>query len=189
MFFRLPIVKFFSRLLNRATITVALVLLQAGWLLWAFSYLTTGRIWVNAALRLLSLFIVLYLVRKDEDSSYKIIWIVLIGLLPLLGGALYLVFGNKAPSKGMRRRMQSVEKAHTGDLAQQPGPARQLAGRYPYLKEKPYLLPVAWINRILKYGKETAGGSADNNAAQSIKIGNGRVALLKEYGIIGSGRE
>ena len=122
MFFRLPIVKFFSRLLNRATITVALVLLQAGWLLWAFSYLTTGRIWVNAALRLLSLFIVLYLVRKDEDSSYKIIWIVLIGLLPLLGGALYLVFGNKAPSKGMRRRMQSVEKAHTGDLAQQPGP-------------------------------------------------------------------
>lgn len=128
MFFRLPIVKFFSRLLNRATITVALVLLQAGWLLWAFSYLTTGRIWVNAALRLLSLFIVLYLVRKDEDSSYKIIWIVLIGLLPLLGGALYLVFGNKAPSKGMRRRMQSVEKAHTGDLAQQPGPARQLAG-------------------------------------------------------------
>ena len=128
MFFRLPIVKFFSRLLNRATITVALVLLQAGWLLWAFSYLTTGRIWVNAALRLLSLFIVLYLVRKDEDSSYKIIWIVLIGLLPLLGGALYLVFGNKAPSKGMRRRMQSVEQAHAGDLAQQPGPARQLAG-------------------------------------------------------------
>ena len=128
MFFRLPIVKFFSRLLNRATITVALVLLQAGWLLWAFSYLTTGRIWVNAELRLLSLFIVLYLVRKDEDSSYKIIWIVLIGLLPLLGGALYLMFGNKAPSKGMRRRMQSVEQAHAGDLAQQPGPARQLAG-------------------------------------------------------------
>ena len=62
-------------------------------------------------------------------------------------------------------------------------------GRYPYLKEKPYLLPLAWVNRILKYGKETAGGSADNNAAQSIKIGNGRVALLKEYRIIGSGRE
>ena len=93
MFFRLPIVKFFSRLLNRATITVALVLLQAGWLLWAFSYLTTGRIWVNAALRLLSLFIVLYLVRKDEDSSYKIIWIVLIGLLPLLGGSIGALLG------------------------------------------------------------------------------------------------
>ncbi len=70
-----------------------------------------------------------------------------------------------------------------------PPPARQLAGRYPYLKEKPYLLPLAWVNRILKYGKETAGSPTDNNAAKSIKIGNGRVALLKEYGIIGSGRE
>ena len=41
----------------------------------------------------------LYLVRKDENSAYKIGWIVLIGLLPLLGGALYLAFGNKAPAK------------------------------------------------------------------------------------------
>ena len=101
MFFRLPIVKFFSRLLNRATITVALVLLQAGWLLWAFSYLTTGRIWVNAALRLLSLFIVLYLVRKDEDSAYKIGWIVLIGHAAAAGRcAVSGCLATKHPAKG-----------------------------------------------------------------------------------------
>lgn len=68
-------------------------------------------------------------------------------------------------------------------------PAQQLTGRYPYLKKKPYLLPIAWINRILKYGKETAAGTPDNSAAQSIKIGSERVELLKKYGIIGSGRE
>ena len=65
-------------------------------------------------------------------------------------------------------------------------PARMLSGRYPYLKEKPFLLPFAWASRILSYGKETAAGSADNSAAQSIKIGSGRVELLKKYGIIGS---
>lgn len=86
-------------------------------------------------------------------------------------------------------RCPAARKAGNSVLRTVFPPARQLAGRYPYLKEKPYLLPLAWVNRILKYGKETAGGSADNNAAQSIKIGNGRVALLKEYGIIGSGRE
>ena len=80
-------------------------------------------------------------------------------------------------------------KAGNGLLRTVFPPARQLAGRYPYLKEKPYLLPLAWVNRILKYGKETAGSPTDNNAAQSIKIGNGRVELLKKYGIIGSGRE
>ena len=120
MFFRLPFVKFFSQIFNRATITVALVLLQTGWLLWAFFSLTTGRVWVNAGLQLLSLFIVLYLVRKDEDSAYKIIWIVLIGLFPLLGGAMYLVFGNKMPSKKLRLQMQKVDAAHKAELAQQP---------------------------------------------------------------------
>lgn len=110
MFFRLPVVRFFNRVINRATVTVALVLLQIGWLLWAFFSLTAGKVWVNAGLNVLSLFITLYLVRKDENSDYKIIWLVLIGMMPLLGGALYLAFGNKAPAKRMRQRMQAVER-------------------------------------------------------------------------------
>ena len=117
--FKLPFVKFFSRIINRATVTIALVLLQAAWLLWAFWAFTTGRVWLNGLLKALSICIVLYLVRKDENSAYKIGWIVLIGLLPLLGGALYLAFGNKAPAKGLRTRMQKVERAHTADLAPQ----------------------------------------------------------------------
>ena len=110
--FRLPIVKFFSRIFNRVTITVVLVALQVLWLLWAFWSFTAGRVWLNGALKALSILIVLYLVRKDENSAYKIGWIVLIGLLPLLGGALYLAFGNKAPAKYLRERMQKVEQAH-----------------------------------------------------------------------------
>ena len=118
--FRLPIVKFFSRILNRATITIVLVALQVLWLLWAFWAFTVGRVWLNGLLKALSIVIVLYLVRKDENSAYKIGWIVLIGLLPLLGGALYLAFGNKAPAKGLRTRMRKVEQAHTADLAPRP---------------------------------------------------------------------
>ena len=118
--FRLPIVKFFSRVLNRVTITVVLVALQVAWLLWAFTMLTTGRVWVNAGLRVLSVLIVLYLVRKDEDSAFKVGWIVLIGVLPLLGGALYLAFGNKRPAKRLRVKLQAVEDAHRADLVQDP---------------------------------------------------------------------
>ena len=126
MFFRLPVVRFFNHVINRATVTVALVWLQIGWLLWAFFSLTAGKVWVNAGLNVLSLFITLYLVRKDENSDYKIIWLVLIGLMPLLGGALYLAFGNKAPAKRMRQRMQAVGRQHTADLAQQPGQTEAL---------------------------------------------------------------
>ena len=95
--FRLPIVKFFNRIFNRVTITAVLVALQVLWLLWAFWSFTAGRVWLNGALKALSILIVLYLVRKDENSAYKIGWIVLIGLLPLLGGALYLAFWQQGP--------------------------------------------------------------------------------------------
>ena len=151
--FRLPIVKFFSRIFNRVTITVVLVALQVLWLLWAFWSFTAGRVWLNGALKALSILIVLYLVRKDENSAYKIGWIVLIGLLPLLGGALYLAFGNKAPAKRMRQRMQAVERQHTADLAQQPGQTDALdpasRGLSRYISEYgPY---PAWKNSTAKY--------------------------------------
>ena len=56
--------------------------------------------------------------------------------------------------------------------------AKKLEGRYPYLKKYPILLPVAWTDRILKYRKETSGVGG-NDAAESVKIGNQRIELLK----------
>lgn len=58
-------------------------------------------------------------------------------------------------------------------------PASQLAGRYPYLKEKPWLLPVAWAQRIARYSREKG-----SDPTESIRIGNERVALLRQYGIV-----
>lgn len=62
--------------------------------------------------------------------------------------------------------------------------AKSMEGRYPYLKKRPYLLPASWIQRALIYCKETAGNRAGNNAAEAVKIGNGRVELMRKYGII-----
>ncbi len=155
MLFRLPIVKFFNRILNRITVTVVLVALQLAWLTWVFFALTTGtaRVWVTGVLNGLSLLIVLYLVRKDENSAYKVGWIALIGLLPLLGGALYLAFGNKRPSRRLRSKMQAVEQAHRTDRAQQPGQTAGLCdenrGVSRYLTQ--YGCYPAWQNTTARY--------------------------------------
>ena len=61
--------------------------------------------------------------------------------------------------------------------------AKALQGRYPYLKDKPYLLPVAWINRMITYHKETKV-MKNNTAAEAVMIGKQRITLLKMYGII-----
>ncbi len=62
-------------------------------------------------------------------------------------------------------------------------PARKdLAGRYPYLKDQPYLLPKAWLDRIQHYRRETKGNA--RAAKEAVEIGNARVNLLKKYRII-----
>lgn len=61
--------------------------------------------------------------------------------------------------------------------------AKALSGRYRYLERKPFLLPVAWMDRILHYRKETAK-TQGNTAAESIKIGTQRIELMKQYGVI-----
>ena len=61
---------------------------------------------------------------------------------------------------------------------------KYLSGRYPYLERKPYLLPVAWADRIIKYRAEAKAGGPGNDAADSVRIGRRRIELLKQYGII-----
>lgn len=60
-------------------------------------------------------------------------------------------------------------------------PATTLENRYPYLKTKPFLLPAAWVSRLVRYAKES--GDADT-AAQALHIGNRRIELLRHYHII-----
>ena len=58
-----------------------------------------------------------------------------------------------------------------------------LVRRYPYLKKRPYLLPVAWVQRIAHYASEKQSG-ADSSASGSIKLGKERIELMKRYGIM-----
>lgn len=58
-----------------------------------------------------------------------------------------------------------------------------LERRYPYLKKRPYLLPVAWAQRLAHYASEKQSG-ADSSASGSIKLGKERIELMKRYGIM-----
>ena len=62
-----------------------------------------------------------------------------------------------------------------------PG-VEDLKKRFTYLEKRPYLLPVAWIQRIWAYLRTQRPG--DGDARESIEIGNQRVELLKKYRVI-----
>ena len=57
-----------------------------------------------------------------------------------------------------------------------------MENKYPYLRRFPFLLPVAWIQRIVHY--LTKKRNARSRISSSITIGNDLVKLLKLYGII-----
>ncbi len=58
-----------------------------------------------------------------------------------------------------------------------------LESRYPYLKKRPYLLPVAWAQRLVHYAGEKKTG-ADSSASGSIKLAKERIELMKQYDIM-----
>ena len=66
-------------------------------------------------------------------------------------------------------------------------PLHAMEGRYPYLKKAPVLLPLAWAQRAFGYLKEQKAGKGAGKGEgllESVRIGEERIQLLKQYGII-----
>ncbi len=87
---------------NRILITTLLLLIQLTWFVLFLIRLTNNSAWISTGFTLLSILIILFIIRKEENAAYKIGWIVLIMSLPLFGGLFYLFFGNKGTSKYMQ---------------------------------------------------------------------------------------
>lgn len=83
--------------------------------------------------------------------------------------------------------LNAVKASRTGEKSSVLStvfPKREyLERRYPYLKKRPYLLPVAWVQRLAHYASEKQSG-ADSSASGSIKLGKERIELMKRYGIM-----
>ena len=83
--------------------------------------------------------------------------------------------------------LNAVKASRTGEksgILRTVFPKREyLERRYPYLKKRPYLLPVAWAQRLAHYASEKQSG-ADSSASGSIKLARERIELMKRYDIM-----
>ncbi len=103
--------KVISLLTNRLVIIGVLILFQIAWFLILFFSLIQYAGWINAGFVVLSLFIELFIISKNGNPSYKILWLLFIGTFPVLGGMLYVMFGDKRPSRRMRRHLHHGKRA------------------------------------------------------------------------------
>ena len=136
----------------------------------------------------LSILITLYLVGKEDNPSYRIAWIIVVMATPLMGGILYLLLGNKHPTKRMARKLRAPRE-HLLSLCPQDAPDisalsladPRAAGRSQYLTNMGSY-PVTQ-NTTVKYyplGEETF-------AAMLSDLKSAKHFIFMEYFIINGG--
>ena len=100
--------KFLNLISKRVVVVGLIILIQIIWGISLLTKLTAYSAELNIVLTILSLLTVLYIINKDDNPAYKLAWIIPILSFPLLGGILYLMFGDKRPTKRMRIQMDKA---------------------------------------------------------------------------------
>ncbi len=102
--------KFKNILVNRFAVILPALVLQGIWIYLIYIAVSPVRPVANAVLTILSVVFVLYLVSKPDEPSYKILWIIVMLIFPVLGAVLYLIFGNKATGKPLKAKLLNARR-------------------------------------------------------------------------------
>ena len=95
---------YMKKILGRIMIVIPAIALQVLWYCLMFGLLNNlfrGYLWnaINALLSILAFVFVTGLVAKRDESSYKLLWVMVIVAMPVFGAMLYLMLGNKNTGK------------------------------------------------------------------------------------------
>ena len=130
--------KLLKKVFSRTVVTALLIVIQVAWLAALLLQLGNSLPAIQTVLRILSLVAILFVIKSDMNPSYKIGWILLIAVLPILGGLMYVIFGNKRPTKYMREMLRAQLEKSAEYLGTQESITGELdggaAGLFKYLE-------------------------------------------------------
>ena len=104
---------------NRFFIMVLLILIQFGWIAVKLVEFADYSQVIGVIFTIFSVLMALFVVYRNDNPAYKMGWVLLICLLPVLGATMYLFFGNKRPSRSIRKKVYPVEHSHRDDARQE----------------------------------------------------------------------
>ncbi|MGL4875451.1 MAG: cardiolipin synthase [Clostridium sp.] len=96
-------------LLSRLVIVGVLLLIQLGILIFGIWQLAEAFVYIYIPLLIISGLVVVYIVSRRDNPSYKLAWTIPVLIFPLFGGLIYLIFGGKKINLKFRRK---IEKAY-----------------------------------------------------------------------------
>lgn len=102
-----------GKILRRVLIVIPVAVLQVLWLLLLMKWLAPYATLLSLGLTVAGFLLVLYIIIKRDEGTYKILWLLVILTFPLVGALLYLLFGNKRTARPLKRRLRRVREAGT----------------------------------------------------------------------------
>lgn len=132
-----------GKIMRRVLIVVPAVALQVLWHVLLVKWLAPYAPLIVSLLSVAAVFMVLFIVIKRDESTYKLLWLLIILTMPLVGALLYLFFGNKRTAKPLKERLQGVESS--GDPHPLP------VGETPFAGEKRMEQTIRWLERKTGY--------------------------------------
>ncbi|MDD3341322.1 MAG: cardiolipin synthase [Bacilli bacterium] len=179
--------KIFSLLFSRLIMTCLLILLQILVIVYALWFLSDYFVYIYIGFILLSFLILIYVMNEDRSPSLKLPWILLIFLLPVFGGAFYLMFAQnrfykkdrEKYTKMYNRRNKTALDTYQKDIDK----ASKIYGRQSYYIATKALAP-AHKNTTVKYF--SVGEKMYKQMLEDLKAAKHFIFI--EYFIIGEGK-
>ena len=133
---RLMLRRVLNLVFSRIVVTGVLLLLQAFWLFALFYWLADYAKWFGGVGVAMSIIMCLALIRQDSTvPEFKISWMILFAVMPVQGGILYLLWGNKRPALGLRHRLERAETAMAHTRREDPAAVAALREQNPRAAE------------------------------------------------------
>ena len=123
--------KLLKKIFSRTSITALLIVIQVVWLVALLLELSSALPVIQSILRVLSVVAILFVIRSEMNPSYKIGWVLLIAMLPLLGGLMFVIFGNKRPTRYMRKMLNAQLEKSSAYFKERPSVSDEIALKDP----------------------------------------------------------
>lgn len=172
---------------DRVKIGALLLLLQVVLLVGGIRLLSEHIWWAYPAGLALSVIIVVWIVRKYDNPSYKIPWIIMILAFPLFGGVFYLLWGNTPINRRYAQHKYTPVKPDFSNGIATPAQGRLVSAMPRHTRRTSYIetltgLPV-WGETATRYFRQ----GEDQFAAMCTALREAQRFIFLEYFIIEDG--
>ena len=94
---------------GRLVFVALAVIIQAAWIIFMVMKLQKYSVLISTLLSIVALLVVLRIYGKHTNSAFKMPWIMLILVFPLMGLTLYVLMGNSGVTRGKRKLFEQID--------------------------------------------------------------------------------